>query len=78
MSATSTIHCNIAMRLVILLLFLGVFGCSKIGSQAMHNAHTDYNAALQQSHDEQLFENILRLRYLHNPSFLEIGSIQPN
>lgn len=75
MAAASTMYRKIGPGLWILLLFLGLCGCSKIGSQAMHRARTDYNAALQQSHDEQLLENIVRLRYLHNPSFLEVGSI---
>lgn len=50
-------------------------GCGSFGAKAMRSSRIDYNAALQQSNEEQLLANLVRLRYMESPSFLEIEGI---
>jgi hypothetical protein len=50
-------------------------GCGSFGASAIRNSRTDYNSALQQSNEEQLVANLVRLRYAQSPSFLEIDGI---
>jgi hypothetical protein len=50
-------------------------GCGEFGANAMRQSRTDYNMALQRSNEEQLLANLVRLRYVQSPSFLEIEGI---
>lgn len=51
-------------------------GCATgIGPRAVRAQRGDYNAALQETNDQQLLLNIVRLRYGETPSFLEVTGI---
>jgi len=50
-------------------------GCSSLGARAMKGERVNLNVALQQTGDEQLLLNLVRLRYRDTPSFLEVSSI---
>jgi len=55
-------------------LFLAT-SCASIGSRAIKGERVNFNAALQQTADEQLLLNLVRLRYRDPPAFLEVTSI---
>jgi len=40
-----------------------LIGCSNMGSQAVRKSKTDYNIAIEQTDNEQLLLNLVRLRY---------------
>jgi hypothetical protein len=50
-------------------------GCASLGSRALKGERVNFNAALQQTADEQLLLNLVRLRYRDTPAFLEVTSI---
>jgi hypothetical protein len=50
-------------------------GCSSFGARAMKGERVNLNVALQQTGDEQLLLNLVRLRYRDTPTFLEVSSI---
>lgn len=53
-----------------------LLGCATgIGPRAVRAQRGDYNAALQETNDQQLLLNIVRLRYGETPSFLEVTGI---
>ncbi len=56
-------------------LILGMTGCGVFGARVMRNSHAEYNTALQQSEEEQLLANLVRMRYAQSPSFLNIDGI---
>ena len=56
-------------------LALVVSGCSSLGPSAMKGERVLFNAALQQTNDEQLLLNLVRLRYQDTPAFLQVSSI---
>jgi hypothetical protein len=45
--------------------------CASLGSRAIKGERINFNAALQQTADEQLLLNLVRLRYRDTPAFLE-------
>jgi hypothetical protein len=61
--------------LLVLLLALGATGCRAAGPEQIRTGRGDYNAAIQQTSNEQLLLNIVRLRYRDIPLFLEVTSI---
>ena len=51
-------------------------GCqSAFGPQSLQRTHPAYNAAITASVNEQMLQNLVRLRYRDVPFFLEIGSV---
>ena len=51
-------------------------GCqSAFGPQSLERTHPAYNAAITASVNEQMLQNLVRLRYRDVPFFLEIGSV---
>ncbi len=56
----------------ILLSFLG--GCT-MGPTMLQSTRTGYNQAIQQSTNEQLLLNLVRLKYRDQPLFLEVSSV---
>lgn len=50
-------------------------GCISTGSHDIKRSHPQYNNVLASSLDQQLLNNIVRLKYRENPSFLEISNI---
>ncbi len=51
-------------------------GCqSAFGPESLQRTHPAYNAAITASVNEQMLQNLVRLRYRDVPFFLEIGSV---
>lgn len=66
-------------RLCCLVVLCGVAltltGCITVGDRAIRTTRTNYNVALQQTEDEQLLLNLVRLRYRDRPLFLEATAL---
>jgi len=62
-------------RATIAFAVLVLAGCAGIGPGAIKNSRNDYNIAIQQTGNEQLLLNIVRLKYRDTPSFLELTSV---
>ena len=67
-------------RFVYLLLIIAfaaaLSGCqSAFGPQALERTHPAYNEAIITSINEQMLQNLVRMRYRDVPFFLEIGSV---
>jgi hypothetical protein len=56
-----------------MVLFSG--GCETAGPTAIREGRGSYNLAIQQTNDEQLLLNLVRLRYLDTPYFVTVSSI---
>lgn len=62
--------------LPILTLTALLSGCqSAFGPQALEHTHPAYNEAIISSINEQMLQNLVRMRYRDVPFFLEIGSV---
>ena len=60
----------------ILALALSLSGCqSAFGPRALERTHPAYNEAIISSLNEQMLQNLVRMRYRDVPFFLEIGSV---
>jgi len=57
------------------LLVLFSAGCTSFGARVLKGERIQLNAAFQQTNDEQLLLNLVRLRYRDTPAFLEVSSI---
>ncbi|MBF0357781.1 MAG: hypothetical protein HQL70_04180 [Magnetococcales bacterium] len=66
---------NFAIRLFLLLVTIGLGGCSTMGSTNLSVNRADYNQALQQSADQQMLLNLVRLKYRASPMFLDVTSV---
>lgn len=60
-----------------LLLLTSFFaGCgSQVGPENIRNERQDFNIALQQTNDEQMLLNLVRMKYRDTNMFLEVGAI---
>ncbi|EKD38785.1 MAG: hypothetical protein ACD_75C00608G0003 [uncultured bacterium] len=65
----------IALFACIIPPLLMMAGCGSLGARAMKKERVNLNVALQQTGDEQLLLNLVRLRYRDTPAFLEVSSI---
>ena len=65
----------VSTMLAALVLSLIVGGCTNLGPRALRAGRNDYNVAIQQTNDEQLLLNLVRLRYRDTPLFLEVSSV---
>lgn len=63
------------IRLFLILLPAMLAACTHIAPERIQASGNDYNIAIQQSSDEQLLLNLVRLRYRDTPFFLEVNSI---
>ena len=54
---------------------LGNTACAGIGSKALPEGRKSYNMAIQESNDQQMLLNLVRLKYRDNPYFLEVNNI---
>ena len=61
--------------LLFFFLILIVSGCASLGARTMRGERVLLNTALQQTNDEQLLLNLVRLRYRDTPAFLQVSSI---
>ncbi len=62
-------------RSLLLLVILGVGGCSGFGPRSVPVDRFDYNDAISRSASEQMLMNLVRLRYLDFPYFLAVSSV---
>ena len=62
-------------RLLGLGLVLFSAGCTSFGPRSVARDQFDYHRALSRSRKEQLLLNIVQLRYLDAPVFIEVGQI---
>lgn len=59
-----------------LALTLAAPACAtRVGSRSLPRVRASYNAAISQSADQQMLLNVIRLRYLHSTTFLQLGSV---
>lgn len=58
-----------------LALALIVFGCGSLGPRTVHRDRFNYSNAIAESSKEEMLLNIVRLRYLDLPTFVDVGSI---
>ncbi len=61
--------------LVAALLLTSTACASKLGSRSLPDVRGSYNEAVSASTDEQMLLNVVRLRYLHSTTFLQVGSV---
>ena len=61
--------------LVVVLAAALLAGCNSIGPDAMTSGRAAYNDALAATQSEQLLHNLVRIRYLEMPVFLEVTSV---
>ena len=64
-----------ATRLVAVCLVLANLGCAGVGPRVLRQERLRYNQAIVTTHAEQLLANLVRLRYLDPPYFLEVSSV---
>lgn len=50
-------------------------GCHSFGPKGLEGTHSRYNQAIVNSLNEQILQNLVRLRYRDMPYFLEIGGV---
>lgn len=63
--------CGVGLAAVL----LGGCQTTKVGPNALRSFHGAYNQAITSTTEEQLLQNIVRLRYRDNPVFIEVGEI---
>lgn len=61
--------------LIVLLLALISSACARIGPDIIQAGGNDYNIAIQQTNNEQLLLNLVRLKYRDTPFFLQVNSV---
>lgn len=60
----------------VFIALLSVFyGCARLDPEIIQAGGSDYNIAMQQTRDEQMLLNLVRLKYRDTPLFLEIASV---
>jgi hypothetical protein len=57
------------------ILALSLAGCQSMGPGAIKAGRAQYNAAINQTNNEQLLLNLVRLRYRDTPYFLEVSAV---
>jgi hypothetical protein len=62
------------LRLLVL-ASLWICGCEVVGPAALRSGRPNYNEAIQRTDKEQLRLNIVRLRFIDRPYFLELSTI---
>ncbi len=56
-------------------LLLLMAGCTGIGAARIEGDRHNYNQAIQQTNDEQLLLNLVRLKYRDTPFFMEVSNV---
>ncbi len=54
---------------------LAFWACGFVGPRSVEHARGSYNGAIQRTGNEQLLMNLVRLRYVDTPLFLEVSSV---
>lgn len=50
-------------------------GCATIGPKKYESSFSDYNDAIRRTSDGQMLANLVRMRYLESPIFLQVASV---
>lgn len=67
------------LKIAVLWVCLGaVAGCSVTGPAKIKGGRRLYNVAVQETNKEQMLLNIVRLRFLDTPFFLQVASVSTN
>jgi hypothetical protein len=61
--------------MVLFISLLGIINCAGIGSKGLPEDRRSYNIAIQESNDQQMLLNLVRLKYRDNPYFLEVSNV---
>lgn len=61
---------------LVVLIAICLAGCGTLGPRVLPSNRQQYNSSLQQSSNEQMLLNIVRLRYGDTPYFLNVDSIE--
>lgn len=67
-----------ARRILVSLLATSLLGpgcATKMGSRSLPEVRASYNEAIAASADQQMLLNLVRLRYLHSMTFLQLSSV---
>ena len=66
-----------SFRVTLILATLAVLtGCaSMFGPKALQQTHPAYNSAIANTVGQEMLQNLVRMRYRDNPSFLQISSV---
>lgn len=62
-------------KLFLVTMCLVISGCAQLGPDLVKAGRTDYNIAIQQTENEELLLNVVRLRYGDRPLYMDVGSI---
>jgi hypothetical protein len=68
---------RLAGALALVVLAAGA-GCTTVGPEVIRSGRPAYNDAILQTNDEQLLQNIVRLRFADSVGFLNVSSVTAN
>ncbi len=63
---------------LVAILFSSLTCCGSMGPNSVRAGRMEYNKALARSHSEQLLLNIVKMRFLDRPAFLDVSSMTSN
>lgn len=70
------VSCRRLVSAVAFVCLVVATGCAtRVGSRSLPRVRGSYNVAVSQSADQQMLLNIVRLRYLHSTTFLQLSSV---
>jgi len=61
--------------LILIAVCLSLSACTQLGPDLMKAGRNDYNIAIQQTENEELLLNIVRLRYGDRPLYMDVGNV---
>ena len=61
--------------LIVTLVALSLSGCTSFGPSKIPTTRIDYNRAIDDSNNEEMLLNLIRIKYFEQPFFLQVGSV---
>jgi hypothetical protein len=71
----SLMHCGLTTIKALSVVVLLTSGCAGLGPAALQAGRQNYNVAIERTNSEQLLLNLVRLRYVDTPLFLQLTSV---